>query len=177
MDEKKILRSEVKRLKGLLTEEVRLRKSAAIWTQIEAMPRFRDATTVLLYWSMPDEVYTHDFIRRWRHEKTIILPVVDGDMLRLAPFEGEESLRKNTTMNLYEPQGNDFPSPQSIELAIVPGIAFDRNDHRLGRGRGYYDRLLPQLYTYNMGVCFDFQLFDTIPFGENDIPMNNVVVG
>ena len=177
MDEKALFRREIRRIKGLLTEEERLRKSAAIWTQIEALPRFGSAATVLLFWSMPDEVHTHDFIRRWYQQKTIILPVVDGDRLRLAPFESEQSLRKNTAMNIYEPQGNDYPSPQSIELAIVPGIAFDRNNHRLGRGHGYYDRLLQQWHTYRIGVCFDVQMFDTIPFGEYDIPMDEVVAG
>ena len=175
--QKASLRREVRRLKGLLTEEDRLRKSAAVWAQVEAMPRFIHAASVLLYWSMPDEVYTHDFIRRWRQEKTIILPVVDGDELRLATFEGEQSLRRNAAMNLYEPQGSDYPSPQSIELTIVPGIAFDCNHHRLGRGRGYYDRLLTRLHTYNIGVCFDFQLFDAIPFGEHDMPIDEVVTG
>ena len=177
MDKKTLLRREVKRLKGLMTEEERLRKSAAIWTQVEVMPRFRHAVSVFLYWSMPGEVHTHDFIMRWRHEKTIILPVVDGDRLWLAPFEGEQSLRQNPAMNLYEPQGNEYPSPHSIELSIVPGIAFDRNNHRLGRGRGYYDRTLSRLNTYHIGVCFDFQMFDTIPFDEHDIPMDEVVTG
>jgi len=177
VNEKALFRREVKRLKGQLTEEDRLRKSATIWAKIEEMPRFVRATSVLLYWSMPDEVYTHDFIRRWHCEKTIILPVVDGDSLRLATFEGEQSLRRNAAMNLYEPRGCDYPSPQSIELAIVPGIAFDRDHHRLGRGGGYYDGLLPGLHTYNIGVCFDFQLFDAIPFGKYDISMNEVVAG
>ena len=150
-------------------------RSAQVWVQVEINPRFRKAASVLLFWSMPDELYTHDFIRRWHGEKTIILPVVDGNRLRLALFEGEESLRRNATMNLYEPQGYDYPSPETIELAIIPGIAFDRNLHRLGRGRGYYDRLLPQLNTYNIGVCFDFQLLNVIPFGEYDILMDEVV--
>ncbi len=172
-----LLRHEVKCLKGLLTEDDRLRKSATIWEEIEAMPRFGRAASVLLYWSMPGEVYTHDFVRRWSHEKTIILPVVDGDHLRLVLFEGEQSLRRNATMNLYEPQGCDFPSPLSIDLALVPGIAFERLNPRRGRGRGYYDRLLPSLHTYNIGVCFEFQLFDAIPFGEYDIPMDEVVAG
>ena len=171
------LRREVKRLKELLTEEDRLCKSAAIWAKVENMPRFLRAASVLLYWSMSGEVYTHDFVRRWCNEKTIILPVVDGDQLRLAPFEGEQSLRLNAAMNLYEPQGSDYLSPQSIVLAIVPGIAFDRNHHRLGRGRGYYDRLLHRLHTYKVGVCFDFQLFDTIPYGEYDISMDEVMAG
>jgi len=54
-------------------------------------------------------------------------------------------------------------------------VAFDRSHHRLGRGRGYYDRLLLQLNTYNIGVCFNFQLFDVIPYGENDVSMDEVV--
>ena len=169
------IRYEVKRLKALMTEEERLSKSAQVWEQVETNPNFRQASSVLLYWSMPGEVHTHEFIRRWCGKKNIILPVIDGDRLRLALFEDEQSLRRNLTMNLYEPQGDDYPSPQTIELAIVPGIAFDRANHRIGRGRGYYDRLLPQLNTYNIGVCFDFQLFDAIPFSEYDVSMDEVV--
>jgi len=169
------IRHEVKRLKLQMTENELLCKSAKVWNQVEANPNFQQATSVFLYWSMQGEVYTHDFIRYWSREKTIILPVVDGDRLRLALFEGVQSLRQNATMNLYEPQGNDYPSPQTVELAIVPGIAFDRSNHRIGRGRGYYDCLLPQLNTYNIGVCFDFQLFDSIPFGEFDVSMDEVI--
>jgi len=146
-----------------------------VWARVEANLQFRQAASVLLYWSMPGEVDTHDFIRRWHNKKTIILPVVDGDRLRLALFEGEQSLRRNVALNLYEPQSNNYPTPQTIELAIVPGVAFDRCNHRVGWGRGYYDRLLPQLNTYHIGVCFDFQLFDSIPFGEYDVSMNEVV--
>ena len=148
-----------------------------VWAEVEAKPQFRQAMVLLLYWSMSGEVYTHDFIKRWCDEKTIILPVVDGDRLRLAPFAGKESLRWNFSMKLYEPQGYDYPSPERIELAVIPGIAFDRCNNRLGRGGGYYDRLLPQLNTYNIGVCFDFQLFDTIPYEEYDVKMDEVVSG
>ena len=174
-NQKILLRQEVKRLKALMTDEELLRRSVQVWNRIETDPRFRQAASIFLYWSMPDEVHTHDFIRRWHGKKNIILPVVDGDRLRLAPFESEQSLRRNAAMNLYEPQGNDYPAPETIDLAIVPGVAFDRSQRRLGRGRGYYDRLLPQLNSYNIGVCFDFQLFDVIPYEENDVSMDEVV--
>ena len=177
MDEKALLRQNVKRLKAQFTEEELTRRSVLIWAEVEAKPQFRQAASVLLYWSMPGEVYTHDFIRRWYGKKTIILPVVDGERLRLAPFAGESSLRQNTAMNLYEPHGCDFSSPETIELALVPGIAFDRSNHRLGRGGGYYDRLLPRLNTYNIGVCFGFQLFDAIPYENHDVTMDEVVSG
>ena len=172
MNNKTLLRQEIKRLKALMTEEERLRKSARVWERVEANLRFRQAEAVLLYWSMPDEVHTHDFIRRWHGKKTIILPVVDGERLRLALFEGEQSLRLNAALNIYEPQGSDHPF---AELAIVPGIAFDRNNNRMGRGRGYYDRLLPQLNTYNIGVCFDFQMFDAISCEEYDVAMDEIL--
>ena len=177
MNEKVLLRQKVKRLKSQFTEEELLRKSAMVWTEVETKPLFRQAASMLLYWSMPGEVYTQDFIRRWCSEKIIILPVVDGDKLRLAPFAGEQSLRWNGALKFYEPQGCDYSSPETIELAIVPGIAFDRSNHRLGRGGGYYDKLLPQLNTYNIGVCFDFQLFEAIPYEEFDVRMDEVVSG
>lgn len=169
------IRHKVKRLKALMTEEDMKCMSARVWAGVEGNLRFRQAGLVLMYWSMTGEVDTHDFIMRWRNKKTIILPVVDGERLRLVPFEGEHTLRRNAAMNLCEPHGNDYPRPQTIELAIVPGLAFDRSNHRIGRGRGYYDRLLPQLSTYNIGVCFDFQLFDSIPFGKYDVLMDEVV--
>ena len=130
-------------MKAQLTEEDLRQRSARVWAQIEENARFRQANVVLLYWSMPSEVYTHDFIKRHCKEKTIILPVIDDDRLRLVPYEGEQFLRKNACMNLYEPQGSDYQFPKAIELAIVPGVAFDRSHHRIGWGGGYYDRLLP----------------------------------
>lgn len=175
--DKKTVRNRIRLLKSRLPEEARLRKSVFIWQQIEATERFRKAGTVLMYWSMPDEVPTHDFILHWCREKTIILPVVDGNILRLKQFHGKQALRKNTAMNLYEPQGDDYPAPHSIELAIVPGIAFDRGNHRMGRGKGYYDKLLPGLTAYKIGVGFDFQLLDHIPVTEYDIPVDEVIVG
>jgi len=177
MYEKMQIRQKIKRLKAQFTEEELLRRSVMIWAEVEAKPQFQHAASVLLYWSMPGEVYTHDFIKRWRSEKTIILPVVDGDKLRLASFADEQSLRWNAVLKLYEPKGSDYTSPETIELAIVPSIAFDHSNHRLGRGGGYYDKLLPQLNTYNIGVCFDFQLFEAIPYKEFDVQMDEVVSG
>ncbi len=175
MFDKKTLRREIKLLKDQFSEDNRLRQSASIWTRLENTERFRQAETILMYWSMPDEVQTHDFIRRWYRKKTIILPVVDGDILRLKQFIGEQTLRRNATMNLLEPSGDDYPEPQNIELSVIPGIAFDRNNRRLGRGKGYYDKLLPGLNAYRIGVCFDFQLFDEIPADERDIPMDEIL--
>ncbi len=173
--DKKGIRQHIRTVKSQFSNEERLRQSMSIWQKIEAMDRFRQAKVILLYWSLPDEVQTHDFILRWCAEKMMILPAVDGQILRLKTFTSEQQLKRNTILGLYEPQGEDYPTPQAIELAIIPGIAFDRQNHRLGRGKGYYDQLLPSLHAYKIGVGFDFQLLDNIPSDEHDIPMDEIV--
>jgi 5-formyltetrahydrofolate cyclo-ligase len=60
----------------------------------------------------------------------------------------------------------------------VPGVAFTPDGRRLGHGRGYYDRLLPQLTrAYRLGLCFPFQLLDDLPTDENDVKMEEVIAG
>ena len=76
-----------------------------------------------------------------------------------------------------EPTGRSFTDYASIDLAVIPGMAFDTSGNRLGRGKGYYDRFLSLLppYIYKIGVCFGFQMFDSIPSDTTDIRMNEVI--
>ena len=60
-------------------------------------------------------------------------------------------------------------------MIIVPGVAFDLQHNRLGRGRGFYDRLLSSLSAPKVGICFDFQLIDTVPTEPFDRLMDSVV--
>lgn len=143
--------------------------------KLEEHPRFIQAHTILLYHSLPDEVDTHEFIEKWNGKKTIILPVVKGENLELYHYTGSKDLTKGP-FGILEPSKEHFTNLNAIELAIIPGMAFDRQGNRLGRGKGFYDRLLPHLSSYNIGVCFSFQLQqETIPFEEYDSPMNEVI--
>ena len=75
-----------------------------------------------------------------------------------------------TTMTVID-TGNRF-----IGGAIIPGVAFDRHGARLGRGKGYYDRLLPQLSNaYRIGICFPFQMLEHLPSEPHDVLMNEIV--
>jgi 5-formyltetrahydrofolate cyclo-ligase len=158
-----------------LSEAEKRRRSASVWQQLESRDIFQKASVILMYWSMPDEVFTHEFILRWHTRKTILLPVIDGDCLTIGTFNGMQSLRKNARWNVYEPTEAAYPNLQAIELAVVPAVAFDKNCHRLGRGKGYYDRLLPSLTAYKAGVCFDFQLLESIPFEPHDVQVDEVI--
>ena len=77
---------------------------------------------------------------------------------------------------ILEPTGEVFSDYDNVDAAIIPGMAFDGHGNRLGRGKGYYDRLLPRLTkAYKIGVCFPFQYFDEIPSEEHDVVMDCVV--
>nr|WP_309559896.1 5-formyltetrahydrofolate cyclo-ligase [Bacteroides faecis] len=150
-------------------------QSAKILAALEAHPAFRAATTVLLYHSLKDEVDTHAFIRKWSNEKRILLPVVVGDDLELRLYTGPEDMATGT-YGIEEPVGETFTDYASINFIAVPGVAFDRKGNRLGRGKGYYDRLLPRIPTaYKAGICFPFQVVEEVPAETFDICMDIII--
>lgn len=79
--EKKEIRKQIREIKKQYTLEDKKRMSASVWQQVEHNEVFQRARVVLAYWSMDDEVFTHDFVCKWAEEKTILLPCVKGDEL------------------------------------------------------------------------------------------------
>ena len=175
MDEKKALRIEIRQLKRACPLEGRRRKSLSVWEAVERDEVFLQAETVLAYWSMDDEVYTHDFVNKWAGSKTLLLPCVKGDELELRYFDGEERLQPGEGYAIPEPVGELFTDWGKIDLILVPGVAFDKSGNRLGRGKGYYDKVLKQTGAYKLGVCFDFQLVERVPVEPHDVKMDRVV--
>lgn len=174
MQSKKDIRTRIAQEKKQHTTEELHNLSSRLFSQLEAHPRFQLAKTVLLYHSLPDEVQTHAFIEKWHSQKVIVLPVVKGNELELRTYKGADQLQTGS-FHIQEPLGTAFPSPASIDLAIIPGVSFDRKGNRLGRGKGYYDRLLNKLNAYKIGICFQFQLTEPgLPTEDSDIPMDEV---
>lgn len=147
--------------------------SSSLLTRLEDHPVFKQAHTILMYYSLPDEVQTHEFVERWSKSKRIILPVVKGDYLELRLYNGKDCLTKGS-YGIEEPDGSPYLDYNTIELAIIPGVSFDTNGNRLGRGKGYYDRLLPQLSVYKIGICFQFQVLESLPTEPFDMVMDEV---
>ena len=166
----------MRELKRQLTPEEKLRRSEAVMRQVEQLPEFRKARVVLMYWSMADEVQTHAFVERWHREKTVLLPCVDGDDLRLRQYTGPECLVAGEQFGIGEPTGPEWTDLEAVELIVVPGVAFDLRNNRMGRGRGFYDRLLKSTpRAVKVGVAYGFQLLDEIPVEAFDVPMNLVI--
>lgn len=171
---KKELRKVIKQKKKDCSQEQLKDWSSSLLTKLEDYPAFVEAQTILMYYSLPDEVQTHLFIEKWKESKRIILPVVIGDTeLELRCYTGKQDLKKGA-FGIEEPSGKAFNDFEAIDLAIIPGVSFDATGNRLGRGKGYYDRLLPKIKACKIGICYGFQVAEDIPADQFDYPMNEV---
>ena len=132
--------------------------------------------TILLYHSLPDEIDTHELIGILHSlGKTILLPTIVGDELELHQYIDETALSVSSTFGIHESIGPLFTDYSKIDLAVIPGIAFTSAGNRLGRGKGYYDRLLPKLQCPLIGIAFPFQMVKWLPCEEHDIRVTEVI--
>ena len=174
---KQELRAQMREMQHSTAANARFELSAPILRRLAVHPRFVRAHTVALYHALAGEVDTHDFIRYWGTRKRILLPVTCGHNLELRPYQ--PGMPMNTgPYGIMEPQGEAFSNYADIDLIVVPGLAFDAQGHRLGHGKGYYDRLLLTLQPYNVykiGMCFEYQKVAQVPTEEHDIAMDEVL--
>lgn len=178
MNLKAPLRHLIRQRKQLFTIDERESQSYEIMRLLEDHPVFQKAHVVLLYAALPDEVQTAKILERWGTEKQLLLPVVTGDSLEMRRFTGIETLQQGS-YGIPEPlTGQLFTAYATIDLAVIPGMAFTQDGKRLGRGKGYYDRLLSNPTfekVYKIGLAFSYQLLPEIPTSSHDVILNEVL--
>ena len=171
--DKKALRQEIRARKKACPQEQLQEESVWIMSKLSEHPDFQKAEIVMLYASLPDEVQTLVFLEKWRNRKRILLPTVVGD--DIVPVElSAHSRMTEGDFHILEPDSPPYEGP--IDLIVVPGMAFDRRGHRLGRGKGYYDRFLikyPEVKT--IGICFSFQMLDEVPAESHDQVIDEII--
>lgn len=151
--------------------------SNALMKRLESNSHFCESNTIMMFWSLQDEPHTHDFIEKWGSVKKILLPVIVGEDIELRQYRNVDEMVVGR-YGIKEPIGTSFENFEEIEMAIIPGVAFDNNHNRLGRGKGYYDRFLAKNTSptlYKLGICFDFQIVDSLPVSAWDVPMDDVL--
>lgn len=177
--DKKELRKQIKEKINKMTAAQKELQSLRICEKIVATPEWESVENLLLYAALPDEVDLGVlFVSALSSGKTIWLPVVDGEILRIRKYE-EGKLSVSEGFHIVEPteestelQPCDFGK---IDLAIVPGRAFTMEGDRMGRGKGYYDRFLSQASCKTFGVGFDCQIVETIPVEQWDKKMDRII--
>lgn len=152
-------------------------KSTAIARSVINDGHLKNADFVMCYIDAFKEPQTMNIIKElFKMKKRVAVPVSNTGTHTLTVCEiyNTEDLKPGA-YNILEPifiREVDF---KEISLVLVPGLAFDRAGGRMGFGMGYYDRLLENGDAYKIGLCYDFQLFDSIPKGEHDIKMDKII--
>lgn len=167
------IRRLVRARKTMLDEAERQAAADRVFRRVSDMVAFMMAENVLMYHSLPDELPTHRFLEEFSTKKHFFLPRVNGIDLEILPYE--RTRMHLGAFHIEEPDGDDTVDIDKIDLVIVPAVAYDRSGNRVGRGKGYYDRLLSKSRAVTIGVCYDFQLFDCFETEEHDIPVHFVV--
>lgn len=157
----------------MLDEAEKLAAADRVFERVENSAAFQMAEKILMYHSLPDELETRRFLKKWKDIKKFFLPRVNGVNLELLPYD--ETKLEIGSFYIEEPTGNDLHPIEEIELIIVPGVAFDSQGRRLGRGKGFYDRLLKSSKATKIGIGYEFQLVDQLPSEPHDIPMDIII--
>ncbi|MDP2912382.1 MAG: 5-formyltetrahydrofolate cyclo-ligase [Candidatus Omnitrophota bacterium] len=139
---------------------------------------FKKSKIVMFYVSLKDEVNTLSMIdEALKTGKKVCVPVIIKEEKRLIAGEIKDRKKdlESQRFGIYQPKpGKVKEVPlENIDLVVVPGVAFDSNNVRLGRGHGYYDRFLSRLSkdTKAIGLAFDFQVVEHLPKDSHDIPV------
>nr|MBD5378024.1 5-formyltetrahydrofolate cyclo-ligase [Bacteroides sp.] len=168
------IRRAIRACKTLLNDNDRALGASTVFDMLERTGAFVMAEHVLLYHSLPDELSTRRFLDKWAGRKSFYLPRVNGVNLDILPYD--RSTLRYGAFHIEEPQGADVTPLDVIDMVIVPGVAFDRQGNRVGRGKGYYDRLLRECRATKVGVGYDFQLVEEgIDAEEHDVTMDIVI--
>ncbi len=179
MKAKELLKTEVRRLvknkkKALSKEEIEQR-SRHIISKIFGLDEYQNACRIYAYVSYNQEVSTFQFMRQVLAEgKTLLVPKVHKDVMRFHEISDLDELRPGA-YGILEPD-NEKLDTVSQGFMLLPGLAFDKEGHRLGYGGGFYDKYLNENPChYKAALAYDFQVFEEIPFEAYDIPVDCLV--
>ncbi len=173
MNEKNNIRLHIKSLKRNLSNNDMINCAEMVFSKLYSLDEWNKATNILFYYSLPDELQTLPFIDHLTNKK-IYIPRVNGDNLDIIRYD-KESIQKGY-QNIMEPiESNISVQIKDIDIVLVPGIAFDLNKNRLGRGKGFYDRLLNGSKCIKIALAYDFQILEKIPAQPHDVKMNIII--
>ncbi len=174
------LRRHARALRAALSPEAHAAASAALVARLDALPELRAARTVHSFWPAPDrgEPDLRALLQRLHARGvTVVLPrVVPGAAHALAHHVWDGHAPAPGAFGLPEPAADAPTAPlQALDVVLVPALAADRHGHRLGYGKGYYDRFLPATRAVTILPLFDAALVDALAPEPHDVPVDLVV--
>jgi len=171
------LRTEIGKKRRYITPLQKTKFDEQIYKNIIGMTEWKKAKNIFIYISTEEEVSTIKLIEDCFGKKKIIVPKshTKFNTLTLHEIKSFDDTAKGKYSILEPLPHTKIIDPKNVDLAIIPGIVFDKNGHRIGHGKAYYDGLSPHLKCQKIGLAYEVQIVDNIPAQEHDIPVNQIV--
>ncbi|MGA3285051.1 MAG: 5-formyltetrahydrofolate cyclo-ligase [Verrucomicrobiota bacterium] len=177
--QKTTLRKEIRAALQKIPPSARVAASTQIRARLKEQAFWQNAASILFFAPLPDEVDVWPLLEEILvGGKITALPRYDSAnndyfACRVQNLQTEIGAGQ---FGIREPKAGCPEIPlERLGLILVPGVAFDLRGGRLGRGRGFYDRLLPEIHGIKCGIAFDEQIVDAVPTGRLDVRMDFVL--
>ena len=170
------LRKEIRAKKRAMTEEEIIKKSHNLCEKFLQCDAYKTAKSVYGYLPYNQEVRTWELLEQaMKDGKKVAVPKVHGEEMRFI-YITDFSQVSDGYCGIPEPLNDDPIATDKDSLVLMPGLAFDRDGHRIGYGGGFYDRFLSAEPSHKtVALCYDFQLVEELPTEEFDIPVDVVI--
>jgi 5-formyltetrahydrofolate cyclo-ligase len=150
-------------------------KDHLIIQKILKLKEFGKAKNILFYLPIHGEVDLEELFALSHREKKFALPRVKDHLLELYVIDDLKKTEPGS-FKIREPRsGLQKVDPVQLDLAFIPGVVFSENGHRIGYGKGFYDRLLKKLSCPKIGIAYDFQIVNNIDGHLHDVPMDLIL--
>lgn len=176
MTDKGSIREEMKKARDSISLEDREKLSALMVGHVMSLDEYKKAKIVCAYASHKKEVKTDTFIEQSLSAgKVVCVPIIQGGKLILSRIDSLSDLTERNDFGILEPAFIRSIKPEAVDLILVPGLSFSDDGHRIGYGKGYYDKLLHGYEGVRVGIYFQLQHKKEVPFDDADEAMNILI--
>ena len=168
--EKKIVRKKIKTIIENIPNYKREEKKLLIIKKIKNFPLFKKSSKIGLFYAKEDEINLNLI---WGSQKKIYFPKFSSKKKQYSFVLWDRQEFEKGFLGIPEPKG--YLKEEELDLIFVPGLAFDKEKIRLGRGKGFYDKMLQSIRGVKVGTCFYEQMLEKIPRDPWDISMDYII--
>jgi len=170
---KQILRNKYKEIRKNIDDKEE--QANIIFNKVINLEEYKQSDLILIYVSLKDEVDTIELIKHSLEiGKKVATPKCEGNDIIFYYINTLENLEERS-FGILEPRTNKKVDSFNNSICIIPGIAFDKQNNRIGYGRGFYDRFLENYKGIKIGLTYKECICDKIDSEKNDIKMDKVI--
>lgn len=178
MNEKNELRKKYLQQRKSLDQSEVIEKSKQIVSLLTTLQQIKEAQCICGYSAIFGEPNLHNFYESWLNMgRSLSFMKTDHETMLPHLISSLNELVKSEHLGIHEPHDNTekIENFAHIDVILVPGVVFDCFGHRIGFGKGYYDKFLKKTTATRIGIAYDFQVINQVPRDDHDCKLDYLV--